>query len=96
MIKSVSDFTEKVLNRDGVVLVDFFAKWCQPCKVLDNILKDFKEAAVVKIDVEDGAAIAEVYMISSLPTVVAFRDGNVIGALTGVFPKEKYLQLIGG
>ena len=94
MIKSVSDFTESVLNRKGVVLVDFFAKWCQPCKALDTVLKDFKDAPIIKIDVEEAGEVAGAYMISSLPTVVAFRDGSVLGSLQGVFPKEKYVQLI--
>ena len=89
---SDSNFEEEVLKAKGVVVVDFFATWCAPCKmlapVLEEISEEVKEAKIVKIDVGENPLAANMYHVSSIPTIKIFKDGELKDSKVGFQPKE--------
>lgn len=89
---SDSNFEEEVLKTKGVVVVDFFATWCAPCKmlapVLEEISEEVKEAKIVKIDVDENPLAANLYHVSSIPTIKIFKDGELKDSKVGFQPKE--------
>ena len=90
-----SNFEEEVLKAKGVVVVDFFATWCAPCKmlapILEEISEEVKEAKIVKIDVDENPLAANLYHVSSIPTIKIFKDGELKDSKVGFQPKE-FLQ----
>lgn len=89
---SQKDFDEIVINNEGVTLVDFWAKWCGPCKMLAPVLevveKDLEQVKFVKVDVDENEELADKYQISTIPTLLIFKDGKVIDTLVGFMPKD--------
>ena len=88
--KNESDATLKT----GVVLVDFFATWCGPCKmltpVLEELSKDFEgKATIVKVDVDQDQELAMKFGIMSVPTMIIFKDGQPVKQLQGFMPKPQ-------
>ena len=87
-----SEETFKNDIKDGVVLVDFFATWCGPCKMLSPILEDLandrNSLKIVKMDVDENPNIAKEYGIMSVPTLILFKDGVEIAKQTGFLPKD--------
>ncbi|HEY1390997.1 MAG TPA: thioredoxin [Ktedonobacterales bacterium] len=89
------NFSKIVENARGIVLVDFWAPWCMPCRlvgpVIERLAKDFNgRATVAKLNVDEHASIAARYHISGIPTVGIFRDGKLINQLVGVRPERAY------
>ena len=88
-----------VINSDSLVLVDFYATWCQPCKMMHPILEQVKGALgdrirIIKIDVDKQSATANQYRIQSVPTLMLFRHGEVLWRTRGAMPKAALLSTI--
>ena len=90
-----SNFNE-ILDSGKTVLLDFYAEWCGPCKmvspIVDQISEKNPDIIVGKIDVDDQQEIAEKYGIMSIPTLVVLKNGEVANKGTGVLPKGKLLE----
>lgn len=84
---------------DGVVLVDFYADWCGPCKMIAPILEQLHDEYqgklnIIKVDVDAEQALAQRYSIMSIPTLMLFKDGNVVGQVLGFQAKPMLKQFI--
>ena len=84
---------KEILNKNSDVVVDFWAEWCQPCKLIAPIIEDLaKEFAgkviFAKFNVDDGPEIAMMYGISAIPTLMYFKNGKPIDQITGALPKN--------
>jgi thioredoxin 1 len=92
------DFKAEVLDIKGKVLVDFWAEWCGPCKmlapVIDEIGQEISDLKIVKVDVDSYPEIASSYGVSSIPTVVIFEDGQVKDTIVGFHQKADYLAVL--
>ncbi|RZL76299.1 MAG: thioredoxin [Rhodococcus sp. (in: high G+C Gram-positive bacteria)] len=93
-------FDELVLNSTRPILVDFWAPWCVPCKKLSPILDEIAaecsdKIAIAKLDIDANPNSAKNYRVMSLPTMVVFRDGEVVGRITGAKDKATLLKDIG-
>lgn len=93
------NFENEVLNSDIPTVVDFFATWCGPCKMLSPIIEKLAgevsgRAKVCKADVDEVRDIAQQYNIMSVPSVLIFNKGNVVRTLVGVRQKEDYINEI--
>ncbi len=92
------DFENEVLGSDTPVLVDFFATWCGPCKMLSPILEQVAEESdkvkIVKTDIDENMDIAEKYGIMSIPTLIMFDKGEEVAREVGFRQKKDILELI--
>ena len=88
-----------IISGDTPVVVDFFAEWCGPCKMMAPILKDFAtqmgdRVRVLKIDVDKNPAAAQAYRIQSVPTLVVFQKGEVVWRQSGVVQKKQLEHVV--
>lgn len=85
----------KELIKDELVIVDFFATWCGPCRMLGTVLEEIKdEYKIVKIDVDECSEIAKEYGVMSVPTIIKFKNGIEIEKNIGFLPKEQLVEWI--
>lgn len=87
-------FKQDVLDKKGVVFVDFFAEWCGPCKmtgpIIDQLADERKDISFVKVDVDANGDLSSQYSIFSIPTFVIFKDGKVVSQFSGAMGKEGF------
>ena len=92
-----SEFDREVLQDSGTVLVDFWATWCGPCKMLAPILEELDGVApckIVKVDVDENRALALQYAVASIPTLLVFRNGQLVNRSVGLISREDVLKLV--
>ena len=89
------DFADEVLQSDTPVLVDFWAEWCGPCRVLGPVIESLSQeydgkVKIAKVDVDSSQQVAMQYGIRSIPTVMLFDKGQIVDTIVGVRPKSDY------
>jgi len=91
-------FEAEVLKSDKPVLLDFFAVWCGPCKmiapILDEIAEEREDIKVCKINVDEEPELAAKYQVMSIPTLVVIKDGQVVNQSLGAKPKAQILDML--
>ncbi|MDR1850840.1 MAG: thioredoxin [Mycoplasmataceae bacterium] len=87
-----------ILQKNKIVVVDFFASWCGPCKMLSPIIhelsEEIKDVTFIKVDVDQEVELARKFNVMSIPTVYLFKDGKQISSFMGFRPKEAIVQWI--
>lgn len=94
-----TDFASEVLNSDTPVLVDFWAEWCGPCRMIAPTVEEIAKEhggnlKVVKMDIDANPVIPGRYSIMSIPTLMVFKKGEVVARMTGVKPKDQILAQV--
>jgi thioredoxin 1 len=94
MTFTTENFTQEVLNSDKPVMVDFYADWCGPCKMLSPVVESLEPAyedrvKIGKINVDDNPEIAEKYGVMSIPTLIFFKGGEAVDQTVGVIPQSE-------
>ena len=98
MLKHINDrdeFNEAI--KEGTVLVDFFATWCGPCKMLSPVLEELSEengVTIIKVDVDEASTLAAMYGIQAVPTLMLFKDGQRVDTRMGYQNKNQLLAFI--
>jgi len=101
MIKEINDknFNDEITNSDNIVVVDFWAPWCGPCKMLSPVIEELakemgKEVKFVKVNVDENPLISSKYRIASIPTVLVFSKDTVKETMVGFRPKADIKKII--
>lgn len=96
---TVETFNQEVMKSEGPVLVDFYATWCGPCKmmspVIDELAEDLKgQAQVFKVDIDKAGELAQKYKIMSVPTFMIFKNGELKDQVLGAVPKKQLMEKV--
>ena len=90
---------DTIINSEKPVLIDFFATWCGPCKMLGSILKEVKDnlgdrISIIKIDVDKNQQIASKYQVRGVPTMILYQQGKQLWRQSGVLTKDEIIKVI--
>ena len=92
------NFHNEVLNSDKPVLLDFFASWCGPCRmvgpILDEIAEEREDIKVCKVDIDEQPELVSRYRIMSVPTLMVLKDGSIVDQSIGAKPKHQILAMV--
>ena len=92
------NFHNEVLNSEKPVLLDFFASWCGPCRmvspILDEIAEEREDIKVCKVDIDQQPELASRFRIMSVPTLMVLKDGNIVDQSVGARPKHQILAMV--
>ena len=95
---SKNNFNEEVLRSDRPVLLDFWASWCGPCRmvgpILDEIAEEREDIKVCKINVDEEPELASEYQIMSIPSLMVLKDGKIVNRSVGAKPKAQILAML--
>lgn len=95
---NTNNFQDEVINSDKPVLLDFWAAWCGPCRmvgpVLEEVAEERPDIKVGKINVDEQPELARQFRIMSIPTLVVFKDGKKVNQFTGAKPKSEILAML--
>ena len=98
VIEGTNENFKELINQDKITIVDFWAEWCGPCRmlgpILDTVAKERADIQVVKVDVDSNSELSSEYGIRSIPAVYIFKNGEQINKFVGVKTKEDILKLI--
>lgn len=97
-VKIISSKDFDNILKDNLVFVDFFAKWCGPCKMLspiiDEISDKIKDVTFVKVDVDESSELASMFGIMSIPTLLLFKEGKLVNKSVGFMSKDEIIKFI--
>ena len=95
---NTNNFNQEVLNSDKPVLIDFWAPWCGPCRMVvplvEEIAKERSDIKVVKINVDEEQELAMQFGVMSIPTLVVMKNGKIVDQVTGARPKAQILAML--
>ncbi len=95
---NVNNFDQEVLKSDIPVLVDFWAPWCGPCQmvvpIVEEIAEENPDIKVVKVNVDENQELAMRYRVMSIPTLIVFKDGEIVARSMGAKPKNEILAMV--
>lgn len=95
-LKSTDQFVQEITNQKGYALIDFWAVWCQPCRmmapVVEKVAEELSDLRVYKVNVDEVSSLSEGFEIMSIPTLIIFKDGNPIQRLSGYRPFDVLLH----
>ena len=93
-----NNFNQEVLNSDKPILMDFWAPWCGPCRMVvplvEEIAKERSDIKVVKINVDEEQELAMQFGVMSIPTLVVMKNGKIVNQVTGARPKDQILAML--
>jgi thioredoxin 1 len=100
MINTITDakFEQEVLKSDKLVVVDFWAEWCGPCRqlgpIIDEVSKELKDIKIFKMNIDENREAPSKYGVRSIPTLMIFKDGASFSSKVGVHPKSSIIEWI--